>query len=151
MNIATVLKTSMALPLIAMLALTGCGGAGSSGTPAASNEIPPSQTPQSPGGTGTGGTGTGGTGTGAGGAALMPVCGEVESYCHTLEKQLNAATTAADLQFFADILEQLSKTASSQNRNPRPASDFYDLDPREQQALTDRVQVPYGDCNQLIY
>ena len=154
MNIATVLKTSMALPLIAMLALTGCGGGGSSGTPAASNEIPPSQTPQSPGGgtgtggtgtggtgtggTGTGGTGTGGTGTGgtgAGGAALMSVCGETESYCHTLEKQLNAATTAADLQFFADILALLSKSAQSVN-NRVPDHDFYRLDPVEQQALS---------------
>ncbi len=134
MNIATVLKTSMALPLIAMLALTGCGGGGSSGTPAASNEIPPSQTPQSPGGgTGTGGTGTGGTG--AGGAALMSVCGETESYCHTLEKQLNAATTAADLQFFADILALLSKSAQSVN-NRVPDHDFYRLDPVEQQALS---------------
>ena len=154
MNIATVLKTSMALPLIAMLALTGCGGGGSSGTPAASNEIPPSQTPQSPGagtgtggtgGTGTGGTGgtgtggTGGTGTGgtgAGGAALMPVCGEAESYCHTLEKRLNAATTAADLQFFADILALLSQ-AVSQGDNRVPDHDFYRLGAVEQQALID--------------
>ena len=66
----------------------------------------------------------------------MPVCGEAESYCHTLEKQLNAATTAADLQFFADILALLSQ-AVSQGDNRVPDHDFYRLGAVEQQALTD--------------
>lgn len=56
MNIATVLKTSMALPLIAMMALAGCGGGGGSAsmnmgrpqTPGSGTGQPPPATPPVP-------------------------------------------------------------------------------------------------------
>ncbi len=143
------------IALFSLFMLSACGGGGgggSDGLPDSTNGTPTGgnggNTGNDGGNTGGGGgTGGGGTGSppisgtgggGTGGAPRMSVCGTTESYCHTIEKQLNAAAAAGNLTALDAVWDQIRRALHDSvgfGRNPIPDHDFYRLPVPQQQAL----------------
>ncbi len=110
------------------LVLTACGGGGASINPGSDGNGNNNGAPSSSIRAG---------GAGGAGGATASVCGDTESYCHTIEKQLNAASNYAELvAVWQPIRDALHETIRSGN-NRLPDHDYYDLDAVQQQALTD--------------